>query len=452
MIRVHKMASGIEGIVTAVRGTALTAALSRSNAEPTRLYHRIMRCAAARLGTAALLLLLCVAAAPLPPLPTGRRQQDDLAAAANPLAGVPALPKVHHSWPLAVNFTDPAMRPVLEDYARITHAVAAGALFWTPTQAVMDVAVEICAKTGAVLEFEYSPWGEDASPYPRSALPMYTGPEEAAEIALFTRRCQATKQLIVAANAKFGTNISIGALLLDQERWCADCYAYLNVTNVTEAVYRAAITRKNNLFYSAAQTCAPGADIELYNRGAVGRGSGPGAVVESTGWRTPGGYYTVEADELPGAAGAFATALYTLSEVGYTRESFNRTAALARAAGVPSVTPWLSLGAAYRRNFCKHDCASPMSYDENWNYDLAYSWMAGAEINDPWYGDRPQRFADWHMATAVAFYPSVFSLVNTDDNRRGANSSSPVPVIMQHFVAYCQGAAGIVPPGQQEMV
>ena len=29
-----------------------------------------------------------------------------------------------------------------------------------------------------------------------------------------------------------------------------------------------------------------------------------------------------------------------------------------------------------------------MMYDENWNYDLAYSWMVGAEINDPWYGDR----------------------------------------------------------------
>jgi hypothetical protein len=80
--------------------------------------------------------LLCLVAAPLPPLPTGRRQLDD--PAVNPLTGVPALPKVHHSWPLAVNFTDPAMRPVLEDYARITHAVAAGALFWTPTQAVVD--------------------------------------------------------------------------------------------------------------------------------------------------------------------------------------------------------------------------------------------------------------------------------------------------------------------------
>ena len=177
-----------------------------------------MRGAAARLGAAAGLLLRCLA---LPPLPTGRRQQDD--PTVNPLAGLPALPKVHHSWPLAVNFTDPAMRPVLEDYARITHAVAAGALFWTPTQEVMDVAVEICAKTGAILEFEYSPWGEDASPYPRDALPMYAGPEEAAEIALFTGRCQATKQLIAAANAKLGTNISIGALLLDQERWCADC-------------------------------------------------------------------------------------------------------------------------------------------------------------------------------------------------------------------------------------
>jgi hypothetical protein len=22
---------------------------------------------------------------------------------------------------------------------------------------------------------------------------------------------------------------------------------------------------------------------------------------------------------------------------------------------------------------------------QEWNYDLAYSWAAGAEINDPWY-------------------------------------------------------------------
>lgn len=388
--------------------------------------------------------MLSVVAALHPPQPSSSQQLYDLAV--NPLAGIPALPKVHHSWPLAINFTDPAVRPVLEDYARITHAVAAGALAWTPTQQVVDVAVEVAAKTGAILEFEYNPWGEDASPFPRHVLPMYEGPEEGAELALFASRCQATKTLISAANAKLGTNLTIGAILLDQERWCSDCYAYLNITNVTEAVYRAAITRKNNLFYSAAQTCAPSADIVLYDRGAVGRGSGPGDMVEHTGWRTPGGYYTTDPDELPGAAGTFGVALYTLSELGYTRASFNRTANLARKKGVPGVTPWLSLGAAYRRNFCKHDCESPMFYDEDWNYDIAYSWMLGAEINDPWYGDRPQRFADWHMAKSVALYPSVFSLKNTDGNRRGANTSSSVPVIMQHFVAYCQGAAGLIPP------
>ena len=74
-------------------------------------------------------------------------------------------------------------------------------------------------------------------------------------------------------------------------------------------------------------------------------------------------------------------------------------------------------------------------------------WVS-VQLNDPWYGDRPQRFALWHMAKSVAFYPSVFSLKNTDLNRHGANASSPVPVIMQHFVAYCQGAAGLLPPEQ----
>jgi hypothetical protein len=279
---------------------------------------------------------------------------------------------------------------------------------------------------------------------------MYEGPEEDAEIELFTSLCHVANKLISTANAKFDTNLSIGALLLDQERWCSDCYAYFNISNVTEAEYRAAITRKNNLFYSAAQACAPSAEIVLYDRGAVGRGSGPSVAVEQSGWRTPGGYYTTDPDELPGAAGAFSVSLYTLSEIGYTRKSFNLTADFARKRGVPAVIPWLSLGAAYRRTYCKHDCESPMIYDENWNYDLAYSWMLGAEINDPWYGDRPERFADWHMAKSAAFYPSVFSLKNTDVNRRGANVSSSVPVIMQHFVAYCQGAAGLLPPKTAE--
>jgi hypothetical protein len=126
---------------------------------------------------------------------TGRgRPHDDQTV--NPLAGLPALKKVHHSWPLAANFTDPRMLPVLTDYARITHAVPV-AMLGTVEQEIITAAVQICAKTGAILEFEYSPWmGGRWSPYPRDVLPMYAGPEEAAELALFTSRCAASQRLI----------------------------------------------------------------------------------------------------------------------------------------------------------------------------------------------------------------------------------------------------------------
>ena len=58
---------------------------------------------------------------------------------------------------------------------------------------------------------------------------------------------------------------------------------WFNITNVTSATYRAAITRKNNIFYKAATACAPSAHIELYARGAIERGSGPDATTERTG-------------------------------------------------------------------------------------------------------------------------------------------------------------------------
>ena len=313
--------------------------------------------------------------------------------ATNVLAGLPALPKVHHSWPLSVNWTDPRMRPILTDYARITHAVG----FSMEDSGNLDfvgvkTAVGICAKTDAIIEFTYSPWDTDDSPFPRHVMPMYKGPEEAAELALFRARCSAAKAAIQAANTELGTSVKLGGILFDQERWCADCLEgdvnWFNLTNVTSAEYRAAITRKNNLFYKAATDCAPGAHIELYGRGAVGRGSGPGATTERTGWRTGGGYYTMDPDELPGAAGSLGVSLYTLPNIEIMRESFNRTVAFAKLKRVPSVTPWISLGAAYRPTFCKHDCPSPDFYDMEWNYDLAYSWAVGAEINDPWYAAR----------------------------------------------------------------
>jgi hypothetical protein len=60
----------------------------------------------------------------------------------------------------------------------------------------------------------------------------------------------------------------------------------------------------------------------------------------------------------------------------------------------------------------------------------------------------PERFAEWSYSKHAAFYPSVFDLRDTTlmKNPRGALDNTTVPAIMQHFVAYVQGAAGIVPP------
>jgi hypothetical protein len=160
--------------------------------------------------------------------------------ATNVLAGLPALPKVHHSWPLAVNWTDPRMQPILLDYARITHAVGLSMEDWGVAQDVINAAVRICAKTEAIIEFTYTPWGTDESPFPRHALPTYEGPEEAAELALFTKKCSAAARAIKAANAQLSTAVKFGGILFDQERWCSDCFEgsvnYLNITNMTSGV------------------------------------------------------------------------------------------------------------------------------------------------------------------------------------------------------------------------
>ena len=76
-------------------------------------------------------------------------------------------------------------------------------------------------------------------------------------------------------------------------------------------------------------------------------------------------------------------------------------------------------------------------FNFEWNYNYAYSWMIGAEVNDAWYAARPERFAEWGFAKAAAFYPSVF------DERTAVVANSTWHAAMNHFVMYVRGAAGI---------
>lgn len=325
----------------------------------------------------------------------------------NPLAALPKLPKPHHSWPMGNNLlADDTYLAVLTHYARITGSFPLEQLTYA-TKVGVAKAAAVAKAANASLDIVYSPWSEDDSPFPRKAPPTYVGPEEAAELALYRKKLSTVKAWLGSA---VGRGVTI---LLDQERWDA---------RGANATVLAAITRKNNLFYNASLSIFPKAGIELYARGDVGRAANP------TGWEaTP--YYTLAPEE----RGAFASSLYTISEIGYTRASFNRTANNARAHGVSSVTPWIALGQGYVRSFDGQDAS--WSADPKY-HPFIYSWEFGMEINNPWYGQRPTRFADWGMAKAVMIYPDVFGSTP-------AIANSSWQSAFNHFVMYVRGAAGV---------
>ena len=148
----------------------------------------------------------------------------------------------------------------------------------------------------------------------------------------------------------------------------------------------------------------------------------------------------------------YGTSLYTIPEIGIAREEFTRTVANAARVGVQHVTPWLWLGGGCRRKV-NQNSPGTTGCDPLWDYDLAYSWMIGREIADPFYGQHPERFAPWHAARRVALFPHPFASMGWTDPPRVANKTSGAlannvssvlsSVGLKHFVAYVLGAADI---------
>ena len=68
------------------------------------------------------------------------------------------------------------------------------------------------------------------------------------------------------------------------------------------------------------------------------------------------------------------------------------------------VNPWIWLGGGAKR--IVESWAGRMD-SNHWNYDTINDWMLGAEINNPYYGDHPERFALWHMAHHAMFHPGL---------------------------------------------
>ena len=125
--------------------------------------------------------------------PTGGKPASE----ANPLASLPALRKVHHSTAIEpINSSD----PVMLHYARVTHSLGM-TVYWAGRDDVKE-AVKACRasdnlpppappQAGAApaircsIAANYNPWGEDGSPFPKTAPPTQQGPLEAAELQMF---------------------------------------------------------------------------------------------------------------------------------------------------------------------------------------------------------------------------------------------------------------------------
>jgi len=245
----------------------------------------------------------------------------------------------------------------------------------------------------------YSPWHRG---FPKNAPPTDFGPQHRAEIARFRQKLTGIIEVINRANSRYQTDIKISAVLFDTERF--------NIKPGNETWNRA-ITAKYDAFYDIARALLPAARIEWYGRGVYHSASG-------FSWSRSSRFTFEEKAE------TFCCRLYCVPELGYTLETFRQTYRLARSYGVDEVTPWIALGAGYRR---RTDRFHEWHWD--WDYDLVYSWLLGANLNRAWYAQRPESFAPWDAAKVVVFYPRPFN--------------PHTPAWAKHFVAYVRGATRI---------
>jgi len=313
------------------------------------------------------------------------------------------LPKVHYSWPLPYKKIS---QNVLFEYVRLTHAASLSGEWCKPED--IDMAVEACQHVNALnpkipasLGVNYSVWHRR---FEKNTPPTNTGSTHDKELNYLQTRMEAIRDGLASANQKHKAAITVTAILFDSERFR---------TKVGNKRWNASMTQKYNAAYDVVQKIFPNARIEWYSRGAAH------LAATDTGWNESSHFALDEKGEF------FSCSLYQVPEIGNTREIFRRTAANAEQHDCKEVTPWIALASGYRRQTDKYH-----SWSNNWNYDLIYSWKLGREINNAWYGtpERAERFAPWHLAKIVIFYPQPFG---------------KSPHWGQHFVAYVRGANGI---------
>ena len=73
---------------------------------------------------------------------------------------------------------------------------------------------------------------------------------------------------------------------------------------------------------------------------------------------------------------SYGVSLYNIAELGYIREEYRRTVAVAKQHGVNSVTPYVSLGAGDLNSF-----KGRVGFVDSLEYPLLNSWFLGCDVN-----------------------------------------------------------------------
>jgi hypothetical protein len=314
------------------------------------------------------------------------------------------LPKVHYYWWLPVGFLEDRENRRLYELARITHSLCVSGE-WTKEQQI-DNYVYICARVNktkpaikASLGINFSPWHRR---FDKKLPPTDRGPTYWKEIAYFEERARLVEKWIEDSNKKYHSDVKVGAIILDCERF---------VTKKDDKAWNEGMREALDAIHLKAQSVFPDSRIEWYGRGITRAPSGDGWVKT--------GYWTGK-EIMP----SLSCSLYSLPEIECMRETFRRTCKLADESHVQDVTPYVALAAGYRRGLTKYHY-----FANNWSYDIIYSYKFGAELNIKWYSDRPEWFAPYSRAKVIYFYPRPFN-THTPDWAR-------------HFIAYVRGATRV---------
>lgn len=270
------------------------------------------------------------------------------------------------------------------------------------------IAVNAAARFNASLGISYSPWVD--------YLPNFTlGPAhwppptdesfEPAVLGYFTENMERIVQWVASANAALGTCVAIRWVAFDQEVMCMGSHPE----------WADAVTRKNDLFYSASKAVLPEASVQWYGRGDT----------QYWGWCNCWARNSCFTMKEQGDS-TVGTEMYMLYNHSLSEATHTRAAATAAAAGEAHVTPYFAFGAGWIP-----DGHGGRNWTWNMSNDPALSWEAGSWL-------APPVAAPWNDTAIVGIYPHVL-------DPRMAPTYSPVvgdtTTGRLQFVAYVMGVA-----------